>query len=106
MGKVVEITQSNFESQVLKSNVPVLLDFFATWCGPCRALAPVIDEMAGEVNSVVFAKLDVDKAPGVASEYKIMSVPTLCLFKDGKLADKVVGNHSKEELLEFINKNI
>lgn len=106
MEKVLEINQGNFKKEVLESDKPVLLDFFATWCGPCRALGPIIDEIAEKLDSVTFAKLDVDKSPGLASEYSVMSIPTLCLFKDGKVVDKAIGGLTKEELIGFINKNL
>lgn len=106
MGKVIEINQENFKKEVLESEKPVLLDFFATWCGPCRALGPVVDEIAQQFDAVKFAKLDVDKSPTIASEFSVMSIPTLCLFNDGKVVDKAIGGLTKEELVGFINKNL
>lgn len=92
MSKPVEITDSNFEELVLNSDKPVLIDFWATWCGPCRAIAPIIEELATEFegNGVV-GKLDVDNNQMVAQKYKVMSIPTLLFFKGGEVVDRQVG---------------
>ena len=88
----IEITDSNFEEVVLKSNVPVLVDFWAEWCGPCRMVGPVVEELAKEYEGkAVVGKLNVDHNPQVATTYGIMSIPALLYFKDGKVVDKQVG---------------
>jgi len=97
---VKEIKETDFKKEI--STGKVLVDCYATWCGPCRMLSPIIDQLSEEINEVNFCKLDVDNAPAVSDEYGIMSIPTLLLFKDGKLSDTVVGLRSKDELEEFL----
>ena len=98
----ITITKENFESEVLKSDKPVLVDFFATWCGPCKMLMPTIDEIANENTDIKVAKADVDENMELAKEYKIFSVPTLMVFKDGKVAKQMVGVQSKEQILDAL----
>ncbi len=96
----VIITKENFENEVLKSDKPVLVDFFATWCGPCKMLMPTIDEIASERADIKVGKVDVDENMELAKEYKVFSVPTLIAFKDGKVLKQMVGVQSKEQILD------
>lgn len=100
MAKV--ITLQNFETEVLKSEKPVLIDFWATWCGPCMRQAPIIEELSEEGYAV--GKVDVDQEPGLAQQYGIMSIPTLLVFKDGKEVNRVVGLTNKATLKEMLDK--
>lgn len=90
------ITTQNFEEEVLRSEKPVLVDFWATWCGPCMRQGPIVEELAGEGYSV--GKVDVDQEPALAQKYQIMSIPTLIIFKDGKEAKRLVGLTAKDTL--------
>ena len=99
MGKTIAIDESNFEQLVLQSKIPVLVDFWATWCGPCRMVAPVVEELAEEYSGrVSFGKVDVDQNSRVASQYGIMSIPSLLIFKDGKPVSNIVGFRPKDQL--------
>ena len=104
---MVEITKDNFESEVLKSTRPVIIDLWAEWCMPCRMLEPVIGEIAKEYNGKLkVCKLNVDEAPTTAAEYNIMSIPTLVVFKNGTVADKTVGVVPKADLVSKISSHM
>lgn len=102
------LTDDNFEAEVLKSDVPVLVDFYATWCGPCQMMAPIIEELAEEMKNakVKIAKLDVDQAPQTAQKYEVMSIPTFIVFKNGKAEDKMTGMRTKDDLKKALEKAV
>lgn len=103
--KVVQLSDDNFENEVLKSSTPVLVDFWATWCAPCKAIGPVIDGLAGEYDGKVkIAKLNVDENPATPGQYGVRGIPTLILFKDGKIVDQLVGAAPKSQLENLIKK--
>ena len=100
------ITDSSFEKDVLQANVPVLVDFWAEWCGPCRALGPKLEEIAGELQGKVrIVKLNVDENPEVPSKYGVRGIPTMILFKGGQEIDQIVGNHPKENIMALLQKH-
>ena len=99
MSAVAHVNDQNFENEVIKSPIPVLVDFYATWCGPCKSLAPILEQLAGEyAGKAKIVKLDIDEAQNVASSYGIMAVPTLILFKGGKEQKKLTGFRPKPDL--------
>lgn len=102
-GNAVEITESNFEQEVAKSQLPVLVDVWAAWCGPCRMIAPVVEELAGTYKGKLkVGKLNVDDHPQVAGRFRVMNIPTLLLFKGGQEVDRIVGVVPREELTRRI----
>lgn len=105
--KVVVVTSQNFESEVLRSTQPVLLDFWAEWCAPCRALGPTIDALAEQFHGrVKVAKLDVDQSPDLAGQYGVQSIPTLLLFRGGNVLEQRVGLLSKDELARLLDASL
>jgi len=103
--EVLELTDESFDDKVLKSKTPVVIDCFAHWCGPCKMMAPVIDELASEYKGKVsIYKLNVDKSPKTSEKYEIMSIPTVLYFKDGKLVNKTMGAMPKAMLASHIDK--
>jgi thioredoxin 1 len=105
MSKPVAITDSTFEQEVVKSNIPVVVDFWATWCGPCKMIAPILEEAATNYDGKLkITKLDVDSNTQVASKFGIMSIPTLLFFKDGKVVDQIIGAIPKAQLLNRLVK--
>jgi len=101
-------TDANFEAEVLNSDVPTLVDFWAPWCGPCQMMGPIIEELAGEYDEtkVKIGKINVDESQTMTGKYEVMSVPTFLMFKGGEVVDRMVGGVTKEKLKEMIEKNL
>ena len=105
MADLVKLTSENFEEEVIKSEIPVLVDFWAEWCGPCRMIGPIVEEFANEYNGKLkVCKLDVDAHGSIAQQFRILSIPTVMIFKDGKVASQVVGAVPKKELQKHVDK--
>lgn len=104
MGNIVDLTSETWEAEVIKSTGPVMVDFWAEWCGPCKMIAPVIEELAQEYNGrLKVCKLNTDNNPDISSKFQIMGIPSLLFFKDGEVIDKVVGAASKKQFKEKID---
>ncbi|MBQ3036710.1 MAG: thioredoxin [Lachnospiraceae bacterium] len=99
---LLKLTRDNFETEVLNSTLPVLIDFYADWCGPCRMLGPVIDEIAEEATDFKVGKVNIDEQPELATKYQVMSVPTLVVIKNGEVANRVTGVTPKQKILDMI----
>ena len=99
---VIHIDRNNFQSEVLGSDRPVLLDFWAPWCGPCRMVGPILDEIAGERSDIKVAKINVDEQPELAGQFGVMSIPTLVVMKDGRIVQQAVGVRPKAQILSML----
>ncbi len=99
---VIKINKENFKNEVLNSDKPVLLDFYADWCGPCRMVGPVVSEIADERNDIKVVKINVDEQSELAAQFGVMSIPTLVVIKDGKIVNKAVGARPKDDILDML----
>jgi thioredoxin 1 len=107
MGNVSEVSEKEFEAEVLQSAQPVLIDFWAPWCGPCRMIAPIVDQLAGEnTGSIKVRKINVDDSPNIAASYGVDSIPTIMIFKNGEVVDRFVGVQPKTRLQDALNQAI
>ena len=107
MSKPIEVNEANFEQEVLNAKVPTVVDFWAIWCGPCKVIAPYMEEFAAEYDGrIKIAKLDVDNNQNIAAKYGVRSIPTVIFFRDGKVVDQVIGNSPKSHFQDRIDKLI
>ena len=100
--KVLHINKDNFHKEVMNSEKPVLLDFFASWCGPCKMVAPILDEIAEEREDIKVCKVDIDQQPELASRFRVMSVPTLMVMKEGRIVEQSIGAKPKHQILAMV----
>ena len=100
---VITITKENFQSEVVQSDKPVLLDFWATWCGPCRMVSPIVDQIADERSDIKVGKINVDEQPELAEQFRVMTIPTLLVFKNGEKVLSSVGVKPKQQIMEMLN---
>jgi len=98
----IKLTKDNFDTEALQSKVPVLIDFYADWCGPCRMVSPIVDQIANEGGAFKVGKVNVDSSPELAVKYGVMSIPTLVVLKDGKVAQQAVGARSRDQILKML----
>ena len=99
---VLKLTKDNFEAEVLKAEVPVMVDFYADWCGPCKMMGPVFEEVAAEVTTTKFGKINIDEAMDIAKKYRVMTIPTFIVYKQGEVLKRHSGTMSKDELKNFV----
>ena len=99
---VINITRNNFQNEIINSDKPVLLDFWAPWCGPCRMVGPILEEIAGERSDIKIGKINVDEQPELASQFRVMSIPTLIVIKDGKIVNQSMGARPKNAILAML----
>lgn len=102
----LELTNENFDASVLQAETPVFVDFWAPWCGPCKMMSPIVEELAGEIEGAVIAKVNVDENPALAQKFNILSIPTYLIFKGGQVVDQFSGSMGKEDLKARIEKHI
>ena len=100
---VYQVTKENFDDEVMQADKPVFIDFWASWCGPCKMVSPVVDQLSEEVSDVKFAKVNVDEQPELARQFQVMSIPTMVLIKEGKVVDTTIGAQPKEDIVKFIH---